>query len=78
MQVRVSGCISESKSVKSGVPQGSVLGPLLFLIHVNYIVPVLECRYKIFADDTKLYLCYGSQEFSTAEAAVQRDIQLSA
>ena len=34
----------------------------------------LECQYKIFADDTELYLCYGSQEFSTGEATVQRDI----
>ena len=74
MQVKVSGSISESRSVKSGVPQGSVLGPLLFLIYVNHTISNLECHYKIFADDTKLYLSYSSQEFSTGETAVQRDI----
>ena len=47
---------------------------MLFLIHENHTVSDLECQYKIFADNTKLYLCYGSQEFSTGEAAVQRDI----
>ena len=54
MQVSVSGYISKSKSVKSGFPQVSILGPLLFLIYVNHTVSDLECHYKIFADNTQL------------------------
>jgi hypothetical protein len=56
MRVSVSGISSGSRRVGSGVPQGSVLGPLLFLIYVNFLPSALLCRCKIFADDLKLYL----------------------
>jgi hypothetical protein len=41
--------------VSSGVPQGSVIGPLLFLIYVNELPNLVSCGMKMFADDTKLY-----------------------
>jgi len=41
--------------VKSGVPQGSVLGPVLFAIYVNDLPQVVESLIALFADDAKLY-----------------------
>ena len=56
MQVIVSGVRSAARVVRSGVPQGSVLGPLLFLVYVNFLPESLSCSCKVFADDLKIYL----------------------
>ena len=48
--------------VPSGVPQGSVLAPTLFLLYVNDLPTVLNCGIKIFADDSKLYRAVATQE----------------
>ena len=56
MRVKVGCALSESFAVTSGVPQGSVLGPLLFLIFVNHVISNVNCFHKIFADDIKLYV----------------------
>ena len=55
----VAGARSSSLSITCGVPQGSVLGPLLFLIYVNDIgnaVPLPNKIIKLFADDTNLFV----------------------
>ena len=54
-KVVVDGKISGSKPVTSGVPQGSVLGPILFVIYINDLPDVIQCFIKLFADDSKLY-----------------------
>lgn len=45
---------SDWLDVISGVPQGSELGPLLFVIFINEMSEVVNCLCKVFADDTKL------------------------
>ena len=53
--VRLNGTLSRLRNVTSGVPQGSVLGPLLFLVFINDLPDCITSNVKLFADDTKLY-----------------------
>ena len=54
-RVVVDGDVSNWKSVLSGVPQGSVLGPILFLIYINDLDDSITSNILKFADDTKLF-----------------------
>ena len=54
-RVIVDGEISNWKSVLSGVSQGSVLGPILFLIYINYLEDDISSKVLKFADDTKVF-----------------------
>jgi hypothetical protein len=64
--VVIENCFSSFTDVASGVPQGSVLGPILFLIFINDIVS--SCcgitSVKLFADDVKLYNIYNCEDGS--------------
>ena len=55
----INGVESSIKKITCGVPQGSVLGPILFLIYVNDIHRcVTNCKTRLFADDTSLTICH--------------------
>ena len=55
MRVGVRGSFSKWLKVLSGVPQGLILGPLLFLLFVNELPNWIMNEVKMFADDTKLW-----------------------
>ena len=53
-KVIINGEVSKEKTIKSGIPQGSVLGPLLFLIFVNDLPELTTSLVYLFADDNKV------------------------
>jgi len=58
--------LNEHKSnwteVKSGIPQGSMLGPILFIIYINDLTEVVSSTCKRFADDAKIYTTVTSRQ----------------
>ena len=55
-RVRVGNHYSPMTEVLSGIPQGSVLGPILFTIFINDLPDCVQSCCKVFADDTKIYV----------------------
>ena len=54
--VRINGAISDLLPVISGIPQGSILGPMLFIIYINDLFsPITSSNLLLFADDAKLF-----------------------
>ena len=49
---------SHSTQVLSGVPQGTVLAPLLFLLYINDLPACVSSKVKLYADDVLLYIRY--------------------
>lgn len=70
--VVLNGHSSEPIPVSSGVPQGSVLGPLLFLAYINDLPDNLNSKVRLFADDTAIYMSFSSPQQSMA---LQKDLK---
>ena len=66
-KVVINGQESSTKTIEAGVPQGSVLGPLLFLLYINDIVENININVRLYADDTCIYVSYEDDPWSAAE-----------
>ena len=72
--VSLNGFDSEIKNIDCGVPQGSSLGPLLFLIYINdFRLCLNETKSAHFADDT--FILYNSKKLKTIETIVNTDLK---
>ena len=69
--VVINGINSDEVPVSSGVPQGSVLGPILFPAYINDLPEQVKSRVKLFADDTAMYLAISS---TTEGQVLQTDL----
>ena len=70
-KVVIEGEESDSVLVTSGVPQGSVLGPILFLVYINDLPQDIVSQVRLFADDTAIYLTLEDKGDSDT---LQRDL----
>ena len=72
--VSVNGHTSDKLQVTHGVPQGSVLGPLLFLIFINDLRNVSKfLQFYLFVDDTNIY--YESSDLSNIQKILNRELR---
>ena len=74
--VRINGCCSTSKQLSQGVPQGSILGPILFLLFVNDMpLSIRDSLLDVYANDTTLSKCSSWENVPHLTEALNQDLK---
>ena len=73
-RVTVNGSQSSWKHITSGIPQGSVLGPVLFLVFINDLPEAIEVLMKLFADDAKIYAVVSNDRENLVQTSLNRAV----
>jgi len=74
-RVKISNQLSEALPLSCGVPQGSVLGPLLYNIYTSQLYNCLEfCKYHLYADDSQIYYSFENKNVAHAENVINNDL----
>ena len=70
----MNGSISDPQSISFGFPQGSLIGPLLFINYVNDVPSVVKhCKIQLYADDT--FLCVSNSSISNIKSMLSEDVK---
>ena len=73
--VRISSALSEPLPIVSGVPQGSILAPLLFSKYTNDLTSVpIKCMAKSYVDETKLLISFNLKQKTPTIAHIEEDL----
>ena len=75
--VRIGSTLSSTLPINHGVPQGSILGPVLFSLYINDLPTVSKhCDIECYVDDSKQFLSFSLSELDNAVAKVNQDLKL--
>lgn len=74
-RVRINSSLSDLLPISTGVPQGSILGPLLFSVYVNDLpLSLKKCEVDSYVDDTKMYLSFNVKDKDILITDLQQDL----